>query len=49
MDRARASVADCLELRPNFSVSNYMRKEPFKIPIEAERIAAALLKAGLPA
>ena len=31
MDRARVSVADCLALRPNFSIRHYMSKEPFQI------------------
>ena len=47
--RARANVADCLALKPDFSVSHYMSKEPFKIAADAERVEAALLKAGLPA
>lgn len=49
LDHARINVADCLALRPNFSVSSYMRKEPYKIAAEAGRMEAALLKAGLPA
>ena len=48
MDRARVSVADCLLLRPNFSIRGYMRKEPFQIKLDAERVEAALHRAGLP-
>ena len=47
-DRAKVDVADCLSLRPNFSVTSYMRKEPFQIRAEAERVEAALRRAGLP-
>ena len=48
MDSARASVADCLAMEPDFSVAQFMRKEPFRIPADAERLAAALRLAGLP-
>ena len=48
MDRARAYVADCLALKPDFSIRQYMKKEPFKLAADAERIQAALRKAGLP-
>ena len=48
MDGARASVADCLALKVDFSIGHYMKKEPFKIQAEAERVAASLRLAGLP-
>ncbi len=48
MDRARASAADCLTMRPGFSVAHYMSKHPFKFPADTERIAASLRLAGLP-
>jgi hypothetical protein len=48
MDRARISVADCVALRPNFSIKHYMRKEPFQLQADAERVEAALRRAGLP-
>jgi adenylate cyclase len=48
MDRARVSVADCLALRPNFSIKSYMKKEPFQIKADAERVEAALRRAGVP-
>jgi len=47
-DRARVHVADCLALRPDFSVSRYMRKEPFQLKTDADRVEAALRRAGLP-
>jgi TolB-like protein len=48
MDRARASVADCLSLKPDFSIRQYMKKEPFKLAVDAQRVEAALHRAGLP-
>jgi len=48
MDRARACVAECLSLRPDFSVRHWMSKEPFKSEADAARIAEALRLAGLP-
>ena len=50
MDRARASVAECLATKPDFSVGRFMRKEPFKGPSrcrESGRIAAYGRPAGL--
>ncbi len=48
MDRAKASVADCLALKPDYSIKTYMKKEPFQIKADAERAEAALRRAGLP-
>ena len=48
MERAQACVADCLALRPDFSVRQWMSKEPFKLEADAERIAESLRLAGLP-
>jgi tetratricopeptide (TPR) repeat protein len=48
MDRARAGVAECLSMRPDFSIAQFMRKEPFKIPADAEQLASSLRLAGLP-
>jgi uncharacterized protein (DUF924 family) len=48
MERARACVAECLALRPDFSVRHWMSKEPFKLAADAERIAESLRLAGLP-
>ncbi len=48
IDRARVTAADCLSLRPNFSVAQYVSKEPFQIKADADRVAASLRRAGLP-
>lgn len=48
MQRAGACVAQCLSLRPDFSVRHWMSKEPFKIEADAARIAESLRLAGLP-
>ncbi len=48
MDRARVNVADCLTARPDFSIRQYMSKEPFQIKADADRVEAALRRAGLP-
>jgi TolB-like protein len=45
---ARASAAECLSMHPEFSVEKFMSRQPFKIPAEAERLAASLRLAGLP-
>ena len=48
MERAQACVAECLALRPDFSVRQFMSKEPFKLAADAERLAESLRLAGLP-
>jgi hypothetical protein len=48
MARARASVAVCLSLRPDFSIAQFMSKEPFKNSADAEQLASSLRLAGLP-
>ena len=48
IEGARASVADCLSLKPDFSVRRWMSKEPFKLEADAERLAESLRLAGLP-
>ena len=47
-DRARASVAECLTLKPDFSIGQYISKQPFKIPADAEQLVASFRLAGLP-
>ena len=47
-ERSRAAVAECLAKRPDFTISWYMSKEPFKYPADAERVAASMRLAGLP-
>jgi hypothetical protein len=48
MDRARASTAECLSIRPDFSIAQFMRREPFKTSADAEELASSLRLAGLP-
>ncbi len=48
IERAKASVAECLALRPDFSIDHYMSKEPFKFAADAEHLAESLHMAGLP-
>ncbi len=48
MESARASVAECLSLKPDFSVQRWMSKEPFRLEADAARIADSLRLAGLP-
>jgi hypothetical protein len=43
-----ASVLDCLSMRPDFSIAQFTRKEPFKIATDAEQVASSLRLAGLP-
>jgi TolB-like protein len=48
MKRARASVAECLSMKPDFSITHFMSKEPFKVATDAVQIASSLRLAGLP-
>ena len=48
MDRARAGVAECLSIKPGFSIAQFMSKEPFKLLADAEQLASSLRLAGLP-
>jgi TolB-like protein len=48
VDRAKASTAVCLSMRPRFSIAQFISKEPFKIPADAEHLASCLRLAGLP-
>jgi TolB-like protein/Tfp pilus assembly protein PilF len=45
---AKASVADCLALKPEFSIKQFVGKLPLKITGHAEQLAASLSLAGLP-
>jgi hypothetical protein len=47
-DHAAASAAECLSLRPDFSISQFISKERFKLPADAEQLASSLRLAGLP-
>ena len=48
LEQARACAAECLSLRPDFSIRHMMSKEPFKFTADAERVAESLRLAGLP-
>jgi len=47
-DCARVSVAECLAIRPGFSIGHYVKKLPFKNPADAATLAESLRMAGLP-
>jgi adenylate cyclase len=48
VDSARASVAECLSMKPDFSVAKFINNQPFRIPAHAEQLASCLRLAGLP-
>jgi len=48
IDRAQTSAAECLALKPEFSIGHFISKQPFKIPADAEDLADSLRMAGLP-
>lgn len=48
MERANDYVAECLNKRPDFSISRRMAKEPFKNPEVAAHLVECLQLAGLP-
>lgn len=45
---ARASVAECLSMKPDFSTNRFVSKLPFKVAADTEQLAASLHLAGLP-
>jgi adenylate cyclase len=47
-ESAKASVAECLSMRPDFSVTQFVSRQPFRIPAHAEQLASCLRLAGLP-
>jgi adenylate cyclase len=47
-DGTGGSVAECLSLKPDFSIAQFVGKQPFKIAADAERLAATLRLARLP-
>jgi TolB-like protein/tetratricopeptide (TPR) repeat protein len=47
-DRAKISAAECLEMKPDFSVGWFMAKQPFKNPADAATLGESLRMAGLP-
>jgi adenylate cyclase len=48
MESAGAAVAECLSMKPDFSITQFMRRMPLKIATDAEQLASSLLLAGLP-
>lgn len=47
-NRAAAGVAECLAMNPGFSVKQFVSKQPFMLPADAERLTSTLQLAGLP-
>ena len=48
MDSARDCVASCLSLRPDCSVRQLLKKEPFKLTSDVGQLTRSLRAAGLP-
>jgi TolB-like protein/Flp pilus assembly protein TadD len=48
VERARASAAECLASRPDFTIAQFMTKHPFKNPEDGAGFAESLRMAGLP-
>jgi TolB-like protein/DNA-binding winged helix-turn-helix (wHTH) protein/tetratricopeptide (TPR) repeat protein len=48
IDQARASAAECLALKPEFSIAHFLTKQPFKNPADAASLAESMRMAGLP-
>ena len=48
MEQATRAVAECLALKPGFSVRHFMSREPFRNPADAAHVTGALRLAGLP-
>ncbi len=48
MERAGANVAECLAMQPEFSIAQFVSKQPFQIAADAKRLTATLRLAGLP-
>lgn len=44
---AAAAAAECLSMKPEFSITHFMRKESLKVPADAEQLASSLRLAGL--
>jgi hypothetical protein len=47
-DAARSHAAECMAMRPQFSIRHYLAKTPFKRPADAMVLAEGMRKAGLP-
>jgi adenylate cyclase len=48
LDRARALAAECLALRPNFSIQRLLVTEPYKLSEVTANLEQSLRLAGLP-
>ncbi|MCI4566712.1 TIR domain-containing protein [Lysobacter sp. CFH 32150] len=48
IELARRDAAECMALKPDFSIRHWMAREPFKNPADAAHLADALRLAGLP-
>ncbi|MEO8743003.1 MAG: DUF924 family protein [Lysobacteraceae bacterium] len=48
MDRARVCAAECLAVKPDYSIRQFLAKEPFKDPADAAHMAESLRMAGVP-
>src|ERR1700681_1877129 len=48
MEHARVSAAECLAMKPDFSIAHFMAKHPFKNRGDAASLAESLRMAGLP-
>jgi TolB-like protein len=48
LERAQLSAAECLAMKPSFSVGRFMTKQPFKNPADAAGLTESLRMAGLP-
>jgi TolB-like protein/tetratricopeptide (TPR) repeat protein len=48
MDRAAAGAAECMAMKPDFSVALFMKKQSFKNAADAAHLADSLHLAGLP-
>ncbi len=48
IDRAKITAAECLAMKPDFSVEKFMAKQPFKNPADAATLAESMRLAGLP-
>jgi adenylate cyclase len=46
---AATSAASVLAMKPDFTISRFMTREPFKDPADAAHLAESLGMAGLPA
>lgn len=47
-NQARQICSECLSATPNFSIRQFVSKEPFRDPVETEYLAQSLRMAGLP-